>query len=57
MKKREQRETHINFLKNIQENFSPEINAIFNAQIKRIEEKNYKMNHTLLGKIKTFLNP
>lgn len=57
MKKRTQRETHINFLKNIQQDFSPEINAIFNAQIKRIEEKNYKMNHTLLGKIKTFLNP
>ncbi|WP_318639740.1 glycosyltransferase family 2 protein [Flavobacterium ardleyense] len=57
MKKRTQRETHINFLKNIQQDFTPEINAIFNAQIKRIEEKNYKMNHTLLGKIKTFLNP
>lgn len=57
MKKREQRETHINFLKNIQDNFEPEINAIFNAQIESIEKKNYKMNHTLLGKIKTFLNP
>lgn len=57
MKKRTQRETHINFLKNIQDNFSPEINAIFNAQIERIENKNHKMNHTLLGKIKTFLNP
>lgn len=57
MKKREQRETHINFLQNVKQNFSPEIIAIIDGQIERVEEKNYKMNHTLLGKIKTFLNP
>ena len=57
MKKQQQRETHINFLKNIQDNFSPEINLIFSAQISKIEKKINKMNNTLLGKIKTFLNP
>ncbi len=57
MKKREQRETHINFLKNIQQNFSPQIKTILSSQIEKVEKKNYKMNHTLLGKIKTFFNP